>query len=724
MVVLLALLACDSCKQVEELEVPAEQVDDLAVAGVAVDPAVGPAPLVVPVRTVNSLGVPVAPDGPVSLTVGGEAVEVDVDGTGYGELELTEVGAVNISGGLVDVTAYVTDAPLDLGLWPAMAPPGAALRAAHATDGALVASDTTVWWVDPTGAHVVLELPQVAGVRTAHVDADGILDAVVWGGSRVVLLKGRLGGGMTWGTSFVSSDRTSAGAATGDLRLDGYPDLFAAWAGGDVSQVQVLEGDGLWSFETTVVKDLLGDPQALSVGDNTAEGRLQVTTLPGDGTWERLVWSDEDELLTTGPMLADLNFPEGSELESGGDINGDGGDEIVVFQPPGETVRQVWLYDLYGTQPTYLRLETRDGRITYDDYDQDGEPNLWIVHNDLELVMLRQEDGSYRQRKVGSLAEHGPVISAEVLGGVDPDLLLAGPSAWTWWEGVLPEPDEDDANPWWELVEPVLTEVDVADPVALEPLADGGLAVVLDDHGDLSMERWDADGVLVGAPAELGEVAFLDAAVCGDVGWVLTDAGITRLSLDGGAAVGTTLELTGGSRVACGPGPMGSVAAVLAGTEVVLLSGSVTELGRVDSAGAVDLALADLGDGPGVHACTDDPCQVEVLDLAGAVAVVTADAAGVTSSTIDGDTLLTDLTLDHLDLADADGDGTLDLLGLRGFTVVVLRQQGGTLIAPELRHLGTQLHPPLATTPAGDGGAPLLWSCDGEGGLWLGPEGG
>jgi hypothetical protein len=222
-----------------------------------------------------------------------------------------------------------------------------------------------VWFTSPdSGAHRVLEFSDdtvIQGVRTTHVDEDGVLDAIVWGGDRVVLLKGRAAGGMSWGAGVQAVGLAAGSAAAGDCTGDGIPDVAIAWADPNSNDhLQVLTGDGLWTFESNPPTHLVAAPSGVAVGDNKGDGVPQITVTFEDGSYERYQFSDGN-YVPTGPDLVG-GFPAGSWIDSGWDINGDGGDELLFYGPLNpDQERDVRIYNLIGSPVSWFGLEYRAG---------------------------------------------------------------------------------------------------------------------------------------------------------------------------------------------------------------------------------------------------------------------------------------------------------------------------------------------------------------------------
>ena len=221
--------------------------------GLEVLPYTGNAPVTTIARTVNAWGAAV-PSAPEEIVVGGSVESLSIDGLGYGRITVEQVGVTEILGG---------EAPAEVvalsGSWPGFGvqrgevPLGDAVFAASAPSGVALASASEVWWVGADmPAHRVLQWPEgelISGMRSGNADSDGLPDLVVWGGSTVIMLRGRPGGGFAWGGGWQSPGNAAVGASLGDANLDSAEDIAVVWAiaNGD-SMMEILTGDGIGGF--------------------------------------------------------------------------------------------------------------------------------------------------------------------------------------------------------------------------------------------------------------------------------------------------------------------------------------------------------------------------------------------------------------------------------------------------------------------------------------------
>lgn len=712
---MLLVLALLSCKADPDEAQPAAWVDHSAVVGVEVVPSIGPAPHAVVVRAVNELGATVHSD-PTSVGVDGTDRAVAFDGAGYGELLFDLPGSFTVQDDLGEVEVHAVDSDWPgLGAWPAQVHELDVTDAAPATTGGLLAAGSEVWWTSATSAHSVLRFPAdqtVQGVRTAHIDADGILDGLAWASGTLVLLKGRLDGGMSWAATLQGEEGyVVAGADAHDLDGDGITDLAVAWQGARTHQLQILEGDGLWAFTASDPRYLGQLPYDVGIGDNTADGSPQITVTEEGGRWERYVITQAGEYQAIGPSL-DTNFPAESTVLSGFDLLGNGGDPLFIIGPyePGDS-RWLWVYDLTEGSPEYLQLDTPGARFSHADADSDGLTDLWLVYEDGELVLLKSNDGGYRQRKVASLAQHGPLVASDLVGDRTPDALVVGDAAWTVWQGLGPETDE---SPWWTADE---GSWGVWEEQQGGPLARSGedVAAVVDQDGELRLRVWE---VQPGDPASLFEVSMTrlgtygddarDLAVCDGVAWVLAPTELIQVDIDGERVLGR-MDTTG-TRVDCGVGPSGAAAVLLEGSTALLLDADLASVGSQDVGGAQDVALVDLGTGPQIGTCLVDPCRAERWEWGedGVQALATGTEVELSLTTSTGEVVLPGRGL--VSTADVDGDGHDDLLATHEGLITVYRSTGLGIGPAEAWHGTRVLDPPLLAADATGDGHPEVWA--------------
>ena len=308
------LFAALGCSEEEPgIEGSLEVLEADAPARVEIGSAVGRDRIAIPIAVVNLLGVPVR-GSTVELDVSGECADgtvvaleetsVAIDASGHGVAHAVapcstvfSVRATSSADGATigeAVRSYALDnvAPIFRMGKAAALPPEARQPSfvAAGTGGIALGVGAEIWWQSGAPGQQAFRaatLPApLAGMREAHLDADGVLDLVAWGGSFVFVLRGAQDG-YTWEDGFrIPDDRAITGVAAQDLDSDRLLDLAIATASSDDGTVEILTGDGAWAWRTT---DVLGTsvPPAGIAADDGGDGRADVTVLDGDRGWLR-----------------------------------------------------------------------------------------------------------------------------------------------------------------------------------------------------------------------------------------------------------------------------------------------------------------------------------------------------------------------------------------------------------------------------------------------------
>ena len=156
---------------------------------------------------------------------------------------------------------------------------------------------------------------------------------------------------------------------------------------------------------------------------------------------------------------------------------------------------------------------------------------------------------------------------------------------------------------------------------------------------------------------------------------------------------------TTASRVACGIGPSGSVAALLLDGEVQLLDSALNQVGLEQHPSAVDVALVNLGGTPRVGVCEETGCAVETWSLGEIDALLVGTPTELRAQWAGGVQILSGRGVPAV--ADVNGDGFDD-------AVVVWPNGSGTAVAVYLGAAG-RFGPArvMHTTRAGEGPAIL-----------------
>lgn len=512
---------------------------------VAVHAAPGAAPLLVLVRQVDAHGAAVGPAGEVQVTIDEVVHTVAVDDQGFGTLTLDEVG-VHAVDGVGQDTLWVTSADLpDVGLPGYASTPEAVLAVGRAEDGALGASGAELWW---SGAHLpahpVVTLPGViTDLRRVSVDDDGFGDVVVTGGNSVVLLRGRPDGSLGLGFGLEAPGWTAVGADVGDLDGDGLADLLIDWETPTGHRVQVwsqqLVAEGGWSFVSLHERSLPIVPQGIAIARDRDADQAVATWLVADANWQRMIYLNGGFQLT-GPQIQ-VGAIEGSSLRGGGDMNGDGTDELLVIAPRVEGApRGVGIWDLGDASASHTDFEPTGATLAPTgpdgDLDGDGRADLVIVDEGGRTSAAVWREGRYLVRDAATVAMAGPIGVADRDADGILDLAMGGTPRLAWWSGTV---DADDDHRW-------------------SPDAPGGTLWARDIRGHLlRIERSDADELALvarredglylehhrtgGAPERIGAVRIADAdqdlvdmAHCGGIVWIQLTGGRVGVELAAG----------------------------------------------------------------------------------------------------------------------------------------------------------------------------------------------
>lgn len=748
----LVLAACGGGDLVPPVS-PASLVDAWEVASIEAYSSLGPIPHHATLRAENRFGAAV-PSGPVEgVLLDGVATAVHFDGQGYGAIEIAAAGTAEITdleGNVVSVHAVAAGWD-GLGLhraWPS--PVGAVEHGAAALTGGVAALGPTVWWVgDGAPPHVVLEAEgDILGLRHRHVDVDGVLDVVAWTGSTVFVLRGRAGGGMGWGAALVASGYTIGGADVGDLSGDDLPDLAVAWVADDGSAVVDLWlGDGLFGFAAAEPRPVSGRPRAIGLADAASDERQQLTVLYDTGQWERFMLLEAQHIVPIGPGAPEDTLPgDGAELPSTGDVQGDGGDDIVVLgaREPGEP-RPIFVLDVLtdeaacddgdpeaqcGTQ--YVEIVNEPGaEVAVGDANADGNADLLALEEGGRLSAVAYDLASdeaggpaYSKLTVLEAIEAGPIdlLDADRDGFLD--ILILGPTTWWRWYGV----GHDDLDAYWSARASPSVEVQSDLFLFTHVSKDPGETDFVAVHAEAGSNKLTTFrvGVLGDVAERVGTVDLgpsgpipTDLAVCGTDAWVALDGDVLRVPIGPAASVAGRAG-TAATRVDCGSAPDGAAAAFLDSGSVWLVDRDVYLIGEpVPAPGAMDVAVGDVGSGPEARTCATAGCSIVFFPYgsSGGFAIaesqhtVLADAAG-TSTPIGG--------FGDLSVTDADGDGNLDLAALwsEGNVLTVHRSTGEGVGPAEQWLWEMNVAGPVSAADADGDGSSDLFVLDASGTLW------
>jgi hypothetical protein len=549
---------------------------------------------------------------------------------------------------------------------------------------------------------------------------------------------------------------TVAGADVGDLSGDNLPDLAIAWVGdGGEGLLDIWEGDGLFGFAPAEPRALEERPIGLALADASSDERLQVTVLLDDRSWARFIQGGPGQYMPIGPLAPADVLPDDAQILRGGDMQGDGGDDIVILGPlvPGEQ-RTIRTFDVLTDAEAcadgnpdaqcnteYLEIVNEFGaQVAVGDANHDGYAD--VISQDeggeVSAVVYDFESdaaGGQPYRKVTMLdaVEAGPVDLLDVDADGGGDLLVLGPSEWLRWYGV----GHDDLDLFWN--PRPSPAVEVSDDVSAFAVASTSatateivLVRVQGGSTDLVLSTLTtADQVLTEdgvVEIDGGGAEPTDLAVCGRDAYVVVRGEVVRVALD---ALGLSDDRagSGATRVDCGKGPGGSAVVMLDGGKAWLLERNLDVISSVDAPLAQDVALGDAGAGPEVRTCATAACSIVFLPLGTEGLFALSEDGAI--SLADGVGATTPLA-GHgaLSVTDVDGDGHLDLAALwaEGDVLTVFRSTGEGVGPGEQWLFDTDV---TGTVAAGYGDGddfPDLWVVDTFGSLTHtlppGPRGG
>lgn len=673
-----------------------------AASGSAVDAEAGVAPVSVLVRATSEIGTAV-PAESVEVDVDGTATPVSLDEFGYGVVGQSSDGSV------AGVPVAILSAPtlsLPLPRWRSVDETATAVVGGSA--GFLAAADRKLWWTGPGLVdHVVADLrAPISGLRAVDVDADGTVDAVVWGGDSVVVLRGRPDGGAGFGAGVEAPGWTAVGAAVGDLDEDGDGDLVIVWDDGGDQVLQLWENDGDWAFSPADEREISGLAIDVEIAADRPDSGPAITVLIVGDEWRRFRMSNDDKLLVTGNNLT-VDAVEGSRLHTPGDMTGDGVEELIVVPPRiSGSPRELRIWELGEDRSTVLTVDVPGGWFASGDAQPDDVADLWMLREEPPLLQtLTPADGSFGVRDHGRPPAVGPVAVGQVDADPLPDLFVAGPDAWLTFVGAQ---GGDDLH--WIPERGAVNRRDVKLQTGISP-ADVELGVdefagVVDDDGTTSVRLWTlreagpVDAVTV--DLEAGDGAAVDFVACGSDGWALFADEVVHANLESGEIVGR-LGLSGGKAIACRDADAGVIAAVALGSGVQELRGGAGDAG-VSPGVAEDVAFGESGP----VGCAG-PCAVWPGWPAGEAMVQWENGAVVVQ--VDGDSTTFAGGPDFA-VQDADDDGELELWFKddRGLVQVVRQSASGPVV-----DVGLQVSFALDGAPqvgSGVSGADALWFTD------------
>ncbi len=723
---LLVLLAgCKGCKDDATLPELLE-AEDATPVGVWVGEGLGASPVRVPVYATSALGAAVPTDtialtsegtAPAAVTPGGDGwalVEVTAENPGRYGLSASSAGAS------AEGAAWaMPEAPgrIDAFAAPLSADPTAIARAAG---GVAWSTAGEVWWSGWDGAPatraLALDEPVIA-LLSAEIDADGVTDLVVLSATRVVLLRGRDAGGLTWGAGWsATEDRTIAGAVIADRDGDSVADLSIALAGSEGAWIYQLDGDGVWGFTPADALELGYAVYGLSVEDLDENGVSEVTVLTEDGFLRRYTRVDGEWASTLSGSQFDLQIGQGGHLWPATDVTGDDIPEFIVTGPSLDgTSWLAWVVTAGMAEPAQYAIASAEGLHPWlgaalGDLTGDGVIDIgltspgrftWAVWNGTTFLLTTRRDlPSGPTLELDDVDSDG-IVDA-VLGGTTLRVLHGDR------EVDDPADPKDIPAPWIVrtptplvfgvhlVLEPAVQDVNgdpIVDVVGLVLPSGGTSGVAIQGFVGVPRTETTAETLRSGGAVTLtGSGSALALAVCGTRAYALYEEAdgsgvlgtwLARANL--GAGLGPTLDgdpvAVDGSLLACGAFADGEVA-VADPTGAVDYVGADGTVMPGESLGPIGGISAGDPDGDGVDTlstCAVEGCVTGAADLDGDglldTAVQNAESIAVVFGDGTSDLLVAPGTL-RLD--DADGDSVADLVvGSAGAAWVVRAVPGG-----------------------------------------------
>jgi hypothetical protein len=457
---LTVLISLSGCKQetAEPISLVAIQGDEPI--SIQLHDAVGSGSVHVPIRQVNSYGIGV-PGGTAMVAVrnGGSIPggEVSFDAYGYGnlyvdvpngtvaEVQVQSAERTDDIGGPAKVYGVSTAVP-DLPLAPTTLFEDQLSDArwiAPGTDGVVVGSEDEIWWTPLTQGqppHQIADLPfLIDGMWGTHVDADGILDLVVWADTQVILMRGRAGGGYGWGGAWSAGDQDIAGVVASDVDGDRLADLVVAMTTDDDSLVEVLIGDGRWNFDAMEPLRLSYPVEGVTATDDTRDGDPDITVLSGaSGVLRRYTVTDDGWVGGTPPEIAAYKAEPGSILLPPIDIDNRGAPEVAVIGPP-EAGEQKLVFYVLGAPPTKYPLSFYPFHATFADVDANGADDLIALEdNVLNMIRFSADGEKFISQSTLGMGEAGPIASRDFDGDGLADVAILSNGV-TVRHGVVPD---------------------------------------------------------------------------------------------------------------------------------------------------------------------------------------------------------------------------------------------------------------------------------------------
>lgn len=473
----------------------------------------------------------------------------------------------------------------------------------------------------------------------ADVNHDGKQDIVGTDGSNLIVMLGN--GDGTFTTPVIYPGLSEAGAlAVADINGDGFPDVVTT--GENQYSIFINNGDGTFQTATTVGSY----PRTIN------EGAIALADLDGDGFPELMLLDDNDNA-----VLVMHNKQDGS------------------FAAPQ-------LY-VVGTEPQSIAVVDLNG---------DGHPDLMVGELQTVSILFNNGDGTFPGLTQVSNVGTSYLAIADVSGdGVDDIVSSAGDD--TFKVQISNGDSTFQAAQSYSVVEP-------GEIVTADLNGDRHLDVIVESDGD-AIEVWLNQGngtfslkTTLSVPSDPSNVTFAVADLNGDgkPDIVVQDGGSIYEFMGDGAGnftAGNIITLKSGGYMAFADlnndGRVDMVVAASTGVYIYLGNGDGTfqQPSKPYQAfgAAVFVAIADMnGDGIPDIVC-GMPSQCMLIGKGDGTFTAVTEMADQASFTAFG-------FFNSMHLADVNGDGLLDVVGVAGSTVVLFIQNSDHLFTTETAYEG------------------------------------
>ncbi|MEL6345442.1 MAG: VCBS repeat-containing protein [Myxococcota bacterium] len=390
----------------------------------------------VPVRQVNAylLAEPLSSTMTVSIaapTAQLVSTELVVDGFGYGtaEVELSRPEAFSLtpSGG-EPAQSWGLNAPLPAiqaisgSAYPLNAPTPE--RAAAGTAGAVFAGGDTLWWQPATPGSTAWPtgrfMEPIAGMWSAHIDDDGVLDLALWTAGSVFLLRGAPMGGYAWGAGWTVSDGIVTGLGVADVDSDQLTDIIVGVDDGDqTGRVELLRAVGAWAFVADEPLDVDSSIDSITAEDEDQDGQPDISVLRTGDVVRRYIYSEDDGWIGGRPALignTTARFTADSDLLPMKDLNGDGRPELIVQGSRDASSQELVFYTLDGV-PTKYEPEVARYHLDVADLEDNGIDDLLALSDQsLQLVRYDPTTDGFISQSFSDIGTSGPIAVGDMDG--------------------------------------------------------------------------------------------------------------------------------------------------------------------------------------------------------------------------------------------------------------------------------------------------------------------